>query len=81
MVEILKPFEIADCHSASVAEDIRQKLDAFIEQDLFAFKSGGSVGCLNDQLSLKPVGIVDVDGLFKSGGDKEIANLRQKYQV
>ena len=73
MLDVLEPFEIADGHTAAVAEHIRQEAHSLFEQDLLALESGGAVGCLYDELALKPVGIVDVDGLFEGSWDEDIA--------
>jgi hypothetical protein len=73
VVEVLEPLEIADCHTSSIAEDVRQELNSLLEKHILTLKSGGTVGCLNDQLGLESVGIVDVDRLLKGGRDEEIA--------
>ena len=73
MIQIFKPFKIADSHATRVAQDIRKELNAFLKHDLLCLESGGAVGRLYDELALKPVGIVDVDGLFEGSWDEDIA--------
>lgn len=73
MIEVLEPFEVADGDTSGVAENVRQKLDSLLEEDLFSLKSGGAVGGFNDELGLEPMGIVDVDGFFEGSRDEEIA--------
>jgi hypothetical protein len=73
VIEVLEPFEVADSDTSCIAENVRQKLDSLLEEDLFSLKSGGAVGGFNDEPGLEPVGIVDVDGFFEGSGDEEIA--------
>jgi len=73
VINVFEPFEIANSDTSSVTENIRQKLDSLLKEDLFCLKSSGTIGSLNYELGLESVGIVDVDRFFKSSGDKEIA--------
>lgn len=73
MIEILQPLKVTDGHTSSVTQNIRQEMDASVDKDLLAFKGSGSIGSLNNKLSLEFMGIVDVDRFFKGSRDKEIA--------
>lgn len=73
MFDVLEPFEVADCHTTAVAENIRQEADSLLEKDLLALAGCGAVGCLHDELAPEAVGIVDVDRLLEGGRDEDIA--------
>ena len=72
MIQIFKPFKIADSHATRVAQDIRKELNAFLKHDLLCLESGGAVGRLNDQLSLKTMSIANIDGFLQSSRNEEI---------
>lgn len=57
MLEIFQPLEIADSHTTSIAEDVRQKFDAFGHGDSLSFDCGGTVGCLNNDAALESVSV------------------------
>lgn len=73
MAEVLQPFEVTNGDTSSVAKNVGKELDALLQKDLLGFESCWTIGSLNDQASLELVGIVNVDGLLKSGWDEEIA--------
>jgi hypothetical protein len=75
VVEVLQPFEVADSDTSSIAENIGQELNSFVEENLFSFEGSGSIGCFNNQFGFESMGIIDIDRLFKSGRDEEIAKL------
>jgi hypothetical protein len=72
VIKVLQPFEVAYSHTSSVAENIGQKLDAFVDEDSFAFHSGRAVGGFNDELGFKSMGVVNIDGTFESSGNEEV---------
>ena len=73
VLQVLKPFEITDCHTTSIAENVGEEPDSLGEADLLAFDGGGTVGSFNDELALEPVSIVAIDGHFQGSGDEKIA--------
>lgn len=73
VLQVLEPLEVTNRHSSSVAQDIGQELDSLGQADLLPFNCGGPVGCLNDNLALKPMGVIAVDGHLKRSRDEDIA--------
>lgn len=73
MLDVLEPFEVADCHSTAVAEHIWQEAHSLLEQDLLSLAGGGTVSGLHNQLAAETVGVVDVDRLLKGSRDENIA--------
>ncbi len=62
VLQVLQPLEIADCHSASIAQHIRQEFYAFCETDLLALESGRAVGSFNHHFALEEMGVDAIDG-------------------
>lgn len=72
MIEVLEPFEVAHSHTAGVAENVGEELDAFVKQNFLSLHSGRPVGCLHNQFGLELVRVVDVDSLLQGSRNKEI---------
>lgn len=73
MLQVLKPLEVAHCHSSSIAQHIRQELDSLSQADLLSFDGGGPICSLNYDLALKSVSVIAVDGHLKCCRDEDIA--------
>lgn len=73
MAEVLQPFEVTNGDTSSVTQNVGKELNALLQKNLLSFESCRTIGSLNNQASLELVGIVNVDGLLKSGWDEEIA--------
>lgn len=72
MLQVLQPLEVTNCDASCIAQDIRQKLNTFLPQNLLSFHCCWTVGSLNNQFGLEFVSVVFVDGFFKGGWDEEI---------
>lgn len=79
MVQVLKPFEVTDGHTSSIAEDIRNELMAFTQHYLFGFHCGRAICGFDNQFRMESVSILLVNGLLKSGRDEEITRLKEMY--
>jgi hypothetical protein len=81
MIQVLQPFKVTDSDTTSVTKHIWQELNTLGKKDLFSFHGGWSIGCLNNQLALKPVSVIGVDGFFNSSWNEKVAKLQKKYQA
>lgn len=79
MLDVLQPFEVADSHSSSIAEDVGKEANSLFEEDLLSFTGCWAVGSLNDELAVESIGIVHVDRLLKGSRDEDIAGLLYCY--
>jgi len=61
MLEVLKPFEIADSHTSGVAEDIGKEPDTLSQANLLSFDSGGSISSLNNNSALEAMGVTSIN--------------------
>ena len=73
MLQVLEPFEIADCDTASATKNIRQKFHSFFSENSLSSFSCRPVSCLYDQLAVKFVSIVNIDCFFEGRWDEDIA--------
>ena len=73
MLQVLQPLKVADCHSPSITQDIRQELNSFCKTNLLSLESGGAVGCLYDQLAFEEMSVDAVDGHLQCGWHENIA--------
>jgi hypothetical protein len=80
VLEVLQPFEIADCNSTSITEHIWQESNSFGEANLLSLDGCGPISSLDNNFALKSVSVVDVDGHFKCSWDKDIAEYQHFYQ-
>lgn len=72
MLEVFQPLKVRHSDTTSVAEHVWKETDSFFEEYFFSFSCGGSIGSLDDEFALEAVGVVEVDGLLKSGRDEDI---------
>lgn len=75
MLDVLEPFKVRDSHTTSIAQDIWKEAHSFLQENLLALSGSGSVGSLNDKLTVEFVRIVGVDGLLEGSRNEDIAIL------
>ena len=73
MLQVFKPFKVADGDSASVAEYVWEEFYPFSSADALTFNGGRPIGSFNNNTAFKAVSIVLVNRHFKSSGDEDIA--------
>lgn len=61
MFQVFEPFEVADCDSTGIAEDIWKEFDSFGSADALSFDGGWPISSLYDDTAFKAVSIILVD--------------------
>jgi hypothetical protein len=61
VVHVFQPFEVTHSHTTSIAQNIRQKLNASAEKNLFSLNGRWSIGCLNNKFAVEFVSVFSVD--------------------
>jgi len=73
--KILEPLEVGAGDTTSVSEHVGDDNNTLGGENLFCHEGCGSVSSLKNYLALELVGVLDVDSLLLSAGDKDITLL------
>lgn len=79
MLNVLKPFEIADGDTSGVAKYVWQEFNTLFDQDLLSGLGGWAISSLDYQFTIEFMCIINIDWFFKGGWDKNIAALTNIY--